>query len=364
VLLPALDPDDINQSMSSLLELPREVRDQIIILVLHSSRPLGDLPVPSSQVKSNMDTPVAGRTWVRHLQTKAPYSRRDYVLTGEYLEDTATLKSPAYGLLQTCMQLRNETLQNKANLQLPSAAVDLILADHLRFWSDTVTIWPTWIRAPILPAPKTIEALDVNIRLYQYYKTDVDDYPWKKALKRFFLRFLTVGPAADIPSDEWQHLAPCEPEWPILKYNPRKVIGELRINIDAKFVPTELDSAHAIFEQVPLYTTGLWVFAQDYMVEMIRHWLRFQWPSIADSEDLVQDGDAYDGGKDVEAIKNDIHLFMLLRVGRIFLTFGDNDEWVWDVEQILQPRSVDEESERNFKKSVLQARKEIWGTVE
>jgi hypothetical protein len=158
--------------MPTLLRLPREIRDEIVQLILLF--PLG--PPPNARRYRRKD--------VDDYPRLADY--RDSVFQPEH--------SPTVPLLQVNKQLRAETFDAIIRHKLVST---IDIADVDRCW-----IWPTW--RLILPRRKqVIEQLDVNLLFADSQYTSelqpnslrVGDTIWA-----FISRLLTVGPLGPLES--------------------------------------------------------------------------------------------------------------------------------------------------------------------
>lgn len=163
--------------MLSLLDIPREIRDEILCLVL-------SFPVNTTS------------NFIRDR-----YEDYDRWPSGSYIyipsTDVLLFPIQALSLLYTCSQLNAETVHCIAKGRPPPTVDIAIIEKH---W-----LWPTW---RIMP-PRTIsllEKLTVNIYLAQTMEDD-DSLDWgmlgsNRALQSFISRFLIFGAVGDRKSTE------------------------------------------------------------------------------------------------------------------------------------------------------------------
>ena len=128
--------------MARLLELPREIREQILREVIVSER-----RSPASIAECGNRVPLPN-----HIDETLPD------ITSIYIED-GPLRFPKDALLATCRQLRSETeelLKLIGPDKLPYT-LDVMLVDQ-------VGIFPTWLSFPAMPT--RIELLRIRVRLF------------------------------------------------------------------------------------------------------------------------------------------------------------------------------------------------------
>ncbi|KAJ6442180.1 Protein argonaute 18 [Purpureocillium lavendulum] len=142
--------------MISLLDLPREIRDQILREVILSQR-----KPPVSLADCGNRVPLPNQ-----------YDEVWPDITSIYIED-GPLRFPKDALLGTCRQLRSETEQLLALIgpeKLPYT-LDVMLVDQ-------VGIFPTWLTFPAMPT--RIELVRVRVRLFG--KPDDFDREWEECV--------------------------------------------------------------------------------------------------------------------------------------------------------------------------------------
>ena len=160
----------ISDMASPLLQLPRELRDQIILLVLLSPRPVANSPADSLnrsrlRVSQNSDaeTSLARDTWV-------------------FVEDDLYT-----GLSLACRQLRYETQLARARLE----AGDRYHLDVM--FVKEAGLWSTWAYAPT--PVKHIDTLYTTFRIFGVPKCLEEDDDWCNA-EQFRGGFRNISPHA------------------------------------------------------------------------------------------------------------------------------------------------------------------------
>lgn len=128
---------------SSLLKLPREIRDLIIDLVVTDRR---------QPPRDSRDVPESSR---RTIQT---WEYRSWVGLQDILFETDQPHASASGLLCASQQLNRETLESLDRRPQAERAYSL----DLMFVAER-ELWPTWTYVPV--QSRSIDQLDVDIRI-------------------------------------------------------------------------------------------------------------------------------------------------------------------------------------------------------
>jgi hypothetical protein len=136
--------------MPSLLSLPREIRDEIIDYVVHSSRP--------APAKPARDVPPAdaGRVEFDDVGLWPGFSDIRYNNLAQFESLPDAFEPPCSSLLRTCHQLRAETLERQAKVQVP-CVLDMLIVNGK-------DLYLTWLSIPLQRSP-IIEHLKINVRV-------------------------------------------------------------------------------------------------------------------------------------------------------------------------------------------------------
>jgi len=141
-------------------------------------------------------------------------------------------KSPAFGLLGTCHQLRAETLDCVSKTKVPYVLDLLIIDDE--------SIWATWLSIPPMKS-SIIETLEIKVRFQQTrYFFDYEPFlgrDWfSEQLMRIIHRVMTLGSSPPCPSAEhrlrkgfWGHHELSDVN-PVYEYIPHHIIRRLIVD--------------------------------------------------------------------------------------------------------------------------------------
>ncbi|KAF2470500.1 uncharacterized protein BDR25DRAFT_35276 [Lindgomyces ingoldianus] len=212
--------------MPSLLSLPRELRDQIIDHVMFSL-----LDAPPAPPKGS-----SPENFQRKIFDKEPtyLYPKDLIY---YPSSSAAYEPTSKGLLQTCHQLRAETLDRRAKLVISSAVLDVMLVEEK-------SLWPTWLSIPP-KMPPIIERLEIRIRICGSPRIKESlqsrvrfggciSSPIPYGLFGIVDRFLAVGTTGECPPWFWRKY-----ETSVPAYRPQYCIKSLHIVVDTNVALSE-----------------------------------------------------------------------------------------------------------------------------
>jgi hypothetical protein len=179
--------------MSSLLSIPRELRDNILDYVIRSSR-----CAPSKPRHDACPSDDGRTTFPDTDRWAAPHFGRTI-----YFESTQDGFEPVFSsLLLTCHQLRAETLERAAKVQIPYE-LDLLIV-------NAESLWVTWLSMP-LPQSPIMERLNINVRVAGALRNRcashahvLTDKQFAYLAQRLVMRILGRGSSGRISEANWE----------------------------------------------------------------------------------------------------------------------------------------------------------------
>lgn len=174
--------------MSPLLDLPRELRDEIIDYVVSARR-----CEPPWEDSSGKDSNGSQRVQFEDTHWK------DYGNVIYFEGSEPAFRPTYYGLLLACQQLRAETRQRARVIRVPHI-LDLLLIDDRK-------IWATWLSMPER-TPRFIRELRVNMRFQCNVCAPTTTFLnlYGTHIRNLIYRIFAVGCAGRLPHDECQKL--------------------------------------------------------------------------------------------------------------------------------------------------------------
>jgi len=180
---------------SSLLSLPRELRDEIIDYVIQSRRPAPGKP------DRDVSSTEAGRVRFDDVGMWSTSSRFNGDVT--YFESSPEAFEPTFSnLLRTCHQLRTETLERQATVQIP-CVLDMLIVNGK-------DLWATWLSMP-LQRSFVIERLKINVRVSGALRDSeperdlaLNSDHFSYLAQRLIMRILSRGTSGPMPGEKWE----------------------------------------------------------------------------------------------------------------------------------------------------------------